>query len=235
MHGQKRDVDAIFGQPTTIAPTEQLNAELHADTGQPVNAPPSPLPEKPATMAPKTVSIYTQEQAKIGETQQPNRLYEILLVMLQFGLLAIIIVAFMPAPLWQQTALQIIGSCMMVMGVALGVWAVVSFRQRVRILPSPSATGLLVTDGPFAHIRHPMYSALLLVSTGLFLAYPTIIRLVAIILLAVVLFVKMRYEERLLAARYSGYGIYQTHTGRLFPKLSHKNRKPSASTHSEDA
>ena len=233
MFGQKQDANSTFEQPATIAPTEQSTTEAQSATTVQLNSSPVSLPDSPSTIVPTATAISTSQQAKIGEAQQPNRLYELMLVFLQFTLFVIIIVAFVPTLLWQQTLLQIIGSCMIAAGIALGVWAIVSFRQRVRILPSPDSADFLVTGGPFAYIRHPMYSALLLACAGLFMAYPTIVRFVAIIVLMMVLFAKMRYEERLLAERYNGYDVYKTHTGRLWPKIQRPKHERTTSAHSD--
>ena len=217
MLGQRQSVDTTFEQPTTIAPSEQQSAAQ----ASPITQTPPMLNDSRA-IQPTSSMINLAQPMRIGEAHQPNRLLEILLVGLQFVSLIVIAVAFFPALLWQSTALQIVGSTVLAIGLAVGIWAVMSFHQKISVLPSPGPGGFLVTGGPYVFVRHPMYLALLLVSVGLFLAYPTLPRLAAIVVLAGVLFIKMRYEEHMLAERYSGYDTYKSYTGRLLPRFSKK-------------
>jgi protein-S-isoprenylcysteine O-methyltransferase Ste14 len=222
MLGHNNTPNTTFERATTIAPTEAPQPSVE---GVLTSTPEAPQQAVPPTMTqPLATPITTNQKAQIGTAKQPNTFFEVALVTGQFVALFGVAVAFFPSLLWQNTALQIVGSLLVAAGIALGIWAALSFRQRIRILPSPSNTSLLVTSGPFRYVRHPMYSALLIASSGLFIAYPTLPRLGAVILLVIVLLVKTRYEEQLLAQRFSGYDTYALHTGRLLPKL-HRRAK----------
>lgn len=79
----------------------------------------------------------------------------------------------------------------------------------------------LVTSGPFAHVRHPIYSALLglLAATGLALASP-LVMLVAIAIYLVGTHLRARREERLLAETFGqAYAAYAREVPRLLPRL----------------
>jgi protein-S-isoprenylcysteine O-methyltransferase Ste14 len=103
-------------------------------------------------------------------------------------------------------------------GVLLGVWAVLAMRiPDVSILPEVRAGAQLVTRGPYSVIRHPMYSALLLVGLGLVLDAPSLLRWLLWLVLLVDLLFKLNYEERLLAGRFSDYQAYQQRTWRIIP------------------
>lgn len=104
-------------------------------------------------------------------------------------------------------------------GLALGVWAVVTMRLRVNITPSVRRGSSMIEAGPYAWIRHPMYSALIVTGLALVLSFPTASRWVAWGLLTVNLVVKLLYEERLLAAAYPHYAAYRRRTHRLVPWL----------------
>lgn len=221
MLGQRQSADTTFEQPTTIAPSEQQSHPMDAAQVSPITQS-SQMLNNARTIQPTSSMVNPAQPMRIGEAHQPNRLFELLLVGLQFVSLVVIAVAFFPTLLWQNTALQIIGSTVIAIGLAVGVWAVISFRQKISVLPSPGPTGFLVTGGPYAFVRHPMYLTLLLFGIGLFLAYPTLPRLGAIIVLVGVLFIKMRYEEHMLADRYSGYDTYKSYTGRLLPRFGKK-------------
>lgn len=102
-------------------------------------------------------------------------------------------------------------------GFTLGAWAFFTLRPSFRITPEPRTDGSLITTGPYASIRHPMYTSLLLITFGLFLNFPILGHLLAFLVLFVVLTIKLEYEEHLLQEKYPDYTRYQTHTKRLIP------------------
>jgi protein-S-isoprenylcysteine O-methyltransferase Ste14 len=105
-------------------------------------------------------------------------------------------------------------------GVVLGGWAAahLSLRQRRRfsVTPLPDRHDTLVTDGPYRRIRHPMYTSVLAVVLPAALAGPPV-SVAAGIAVAAVLLAKLRFEERELARRFSGYGAYRRRSGALLP------------------
>lgn len=107
---------------------------------------------------------------------------------------------------------KIIATC----GAVLAVSAVLSLKSATRLSPEPSAAEL-VDRGIYRYLRHPMYSAAILVAMGLILIQP---RLPVVVTGgAVILFylVKTRYEETLLVQRYPEYAAYRARTlGVLF-------------------
>ncbi len=113
---------------------------------------------------------------------------------------------------------DIVAGTLVITGIALGLSALFTMRQsRFKIAPEPHATATLITSGPYAIIRHPMYTALVVATFGLFLNYPVPGHFIAWALLFAVLNIKFSYEERLLTARFPGYAVYQAGTQKLFP------------------
>lgn len=103
-------------------------------------------------------------------------------------------------------------------GLALGAWAILSMGiGRVSALPTPRADARLVARGPYAYIRHPMYTGLLLFGLALVLAAPNPLRIAFWLVLLVDLVLKLRYEERLLAAKFLEYAGYRERTKKLIP------------------
>jgi len=90
-------------------------------------------------------------------------------------------------------------------------------KSKLRILPEPSANATLVTRGPYRFIRHPMYTAILLGSTGLLIHYFTWMRLSMAIALAIVLLIKLTWEEKMLLQKFDAYRDYMKHTKRILP------------------
>ncbi|NTU78094.1 MAG: isoprenylcysteine carboxylmethyltransferase family protein [Chloroflexales bacterium] len=134
------------------------------------------------------------------------------LVGVQFACLIVIALSgpiIPPSPAWGLLTL---------LGALLGVWAVLAMRiPEVSVLPEVREGARLVTRGPYRVIRHPMYSALLLIGAGLVMGAPSLLRWLLWLALLVDLVVKLNYEERLLAARYTEYPAYRRGTWRIVP------------------
>lgn len=90
-------------------------------------------------------------------------------------------------------------------------------KSKLRILPEPSADAVLITNGPYRFIRHPMYTAILLGCIGLLIDHFTFLRLIMMISLAIVLITKLLWEEKMLTETFEGYKNYMAHTYRLLP------------------
>jgi protein-S-isoprenylcysteine O-methyltransferase Ste14 len=85
--------------------------------------------------------------------------------------------------------------------------------------PMPSKNAVLVTDGLYRFVKHPIYSGLILAAFGLTIAggfFPHVIFFVALLVL---LNYKASFEEKLLASTYPGYAEYSKKTGRFIPRL----------------
>lgn len=105
-------------------------------------------------------------------------------------------------------------------GVVLGVWAVwVMRRSRLSVLPEVAPGSVLIREGPYRRVRHPMYTAVLLVLLALVLDQPAGWRVGVWLVLLLTLVCKLHYEETLLADRFDEYPAYRQATWRLVPWL----------------
>jgi protein-S-isoprenylcysteine O-methyltransferase Ste14 len=78
--------------------------------------------------------------------------------------------------------------------------------------------GELITDGLFAHVRHPIYALSILLMLCSAVIVPTAPMLVIAIVHIVLMNLKARNEERhLLAVHGASYRSYLDRTGRFFP------------------
>jgi protein-S-isoprenylcysteine O-methyltransferase Ste14 len=105
-----------------------------------------------------------------------------------------------------------------IVGLYLGAWAIYTMKLRnLRIAPEVARGARLVTTGPYRFVRHPMYSAVLLITVTLVLSRFTMARLIVWTALLAVLLAKLQHEEVLLATRFREYTAYQRRTKRLIP------------------
>jgi len=131
-------------------------------------------------------------------------------VVAQFVLMAAIVVAGLVLPNWPGDAhevLSVVGAVLAIAGGAFAVWAGRALGRSLTPFPKPVEAGL-VTSGPFAVVRHPIY----LGGLGLFIGYSLFTSIPALaltIVLAALWAGKVRVEERLLAEAYREYPAYR--------------------------
>jgi len=102
----------------------------------------------------------------------------------------------------------------------LGLWAIGTMGVgNFNVTPDVKHLARLVTGGPYRHIRHPMYTALLMGSLSLVLDAFSFLRLALWLVLLVDLLVKLNYEEQLLSRDLEGYSTHLQRTKRLIPFL----------------
>ena len=103
-------------------------------------------------------------------------------------------------------------------GVVIGIWAIITMsKSKLNIAPDPRAGAVLVRDGLYRYIRHPMYLSLLLAIPPLVLRSPGIVNLLVFSLFTINLMIKMFYEESLLRQYFKDYEDYMKKTWRLIP------------------
>ena len=114
------------------------------------------------------------------------------------------------------TALVVAGE---LVTVAFAVWLLVSVLALGRCFGVLPEVRGLVTHGPYRHVRHPVYLGELGALTGLVLAAPSLWNAGALAVSFAAQGVRMRLEERALAAEFPEYAEYAARTPRLVPRL----------------
>lgn len=134
-----------------------------------------------------------------------------LLVALQFGLIAAMVLRLNPS----RTGFAF--AALLAAGLAIGLWAISANRPgNFNIRPDPKEGGALVTAGPYRWIRHPMYLAVL-VTMAAFVASGDAAQALLWLLLAAVLAAKAVREERGLVLVHPGYAAYRERTRAILP------------------
>ena len=135
-------------------------------------------------------------------------------VALQFALIAAILVLGVVGSGWPDSArwwLKGAGVLLVFAGAFVIVKAARALGSGFTPFPRPAEEGVLVEKGPYAVVRHPVYSGGLLFASGISLALSPW-ALAATGALGVVWALKARVEERFLTDRYPGYPDYCART-----------------------
>jgi protein-S-isoprenylcysteine O-methyltransferase Ste14 len=139
-----------------------------------------------------------------------------LLVALQFALIAAL--AAPAAKLFAEGLAGAVAWLFMAAGVGLGLWALACNRPgNFNIRPTPREGGQLVQSGPYRWIRHPMYSAVLLMAAAFAWVDVSAWAWLALGALAVVLMIKAGLEERWMAVKHPAYIEYCKRSRRFVP------------------
>jgi len=150
-----------------------------------------------------------------------KRLKGNLLVLGQFVLIALLI--FVPNSGLNtglfSTLLVAVSLTSMFLGFVILAFSALALGKSLTAHPMPSKNAVLVTDGLYKFVKHPIYSGLILLAFGLTIAggfFPHTLFFIALLLL---LNYKASFEEKLLTATYPGYPEYSKKTGRFIPRL----------------
>ena len=107
------------------------------------------------------------------------------------------------------------------LGLALGVWSVFSMGLRnFNVQPEVKSGAILIRKGPYALIRNPMYTSLLLFFSAALTHHFSWKGFLVLLVLALVFAVKIRDEENFLTLRFGPvYSAYKKSTYRIIPYL----------------
>jgi protein-S-isoprenylcysteine O-methyltransferase Ste14 len=121
-----------------------------------------------------------------------------------------------PAPI----AVRISWILFILAGVLL-LLAAVPLWPSLTVRPEPKE-GPFITRGIYRWVRHPMYTAVLLLGMGLYLSKPHLVMMIFLLGLMYVMFSKATYEDAFLRSKWSSAADYQRRVGMFFPKFRSK-------------
>ena len=112
----------------------------------------------------------------------------------------------------------VIGATLTVAGIAFAVWARRFIGRNWSVDVVVKQDHELVTGGPYAWVRHPIYSGLVLAFTGTVLAVAEWRALLALAIIVATLWRKLRTEEHLMRERFGpAYDDYARRVKALVP------------------
>ena len=102
-------------------------------------------------------------------------------------------------------------------GIALMVWARVTFRKRSFHLAANPTEGGLVTSGPYQFVRHPIYASVVLFTMAGVITRLSPGSIVWSLVMIVGVALRVYAEETLVTLRYPEYAEYAARTKRIIP------------------
>jgi len=117
-----------------------------------------------------------------------------------------------------------LGTAMSLLGVAIALWSIVTLGRHYDLVLEIHADHQLVRGGPFAMVRHPVYSGLALHFVGACVATGNVVLAAGTLLVTFPSFwIRARAEEVLLRERFGGeYDRYAREVPMLVPRVGGK-------------
>lgn len=114
------------------------------------------------------------------------------------------------------SALYLVSLLLIICGTVFAISAGLVLGRSISLLPEARR---LVTSGPYALIRHPLYLGEIVAVVGVALQYMSAWAVLLVGLLCVFQLQRMKYEERVLLQVFPEYGEYMARTARLVPGM----------------
>jgi protein-S-isoprenylcysteine O-methyltransferase Ste14 len=112
--------------------------------------------------------------------------------------------------------LRTAGAYIWLFGALLSLWPLWYLRRSFSVEPEARE---LVTSGPYGWARHPIYAVYLVINGGILLSHFTVPLAAVLAGWLALLLVRVRYEERVLAATFPQYHDYSRRVGAFGPRL----------------
>lgn len=133
------------------------------------------------------------------------------------------VVLFLIALFKFQLVLSIWRMTLSVIGLGLTaafIYSLVKTHEIPQTRMAPEEVDVLIMYGPFATVRHPNFTGILLMNIAFLCFFPTIWLLPFIFLFSIVWYHEAKYEESVLIDKFGEkYKEYMQHTGMFLPKL----------------
>ena len=113
-------------------------------------------------------------------------------------------------------AVEIMASCLILLGNILGVITLVHLGRSFSILPEGRR---LVKTGPYQYVRHPLYLAEAFGVLGSLIVFFSPLAVILVFVQTVFQLIRMHYEERVLSETFPEYSDYVRQTARLIPGI----------------
>ena len=114
--------------------------------------------------------------------------------------------------------LKIAGLTIAILGLLVVILAILQLNKNLSPFPTPKDNSVLLQNGLFKLVRHPIYSGLIFLFFGYSIYKDSVYKLIITLLLLILFHYKTQYEEQQLQNKFPDYKTYKSKTGKFFPK-----------------
>jgi protein-S-isoprenylcysteine O-methyltransferase Ste14 len=131
-------------------------------------------------------------------------------------------VSFLATRFHSSRAIAIVGLILTILGLAFAAWARDVLGRNWSDRAIIQVDHLLITAGPYAYVRHPLYTGLITALAGTVLVSGDYGSLLGFIIAINIFRLKAHREEQLLETEFGAtYLTYRAHTGGILPRIAH--------------
>lgn len=117
---------------------------------------------------------------------------------------------------------KFIGLILAIIGFLIVLSAILQLNKNLSPFPTPKNNSVLIQNGLYKFVRHPIYSGIILLFLGYGIYQDSIFKLLITFLLFILFYFKTNYEENQLQKKFPEYTLYKKKVGRFFIKFSVK-------------
>lgn len=114
--------------------------------------------------------------------------------------------------------LKIVGLSISLAGLLVVILAILQLNKNLSPFPTPKDSSVLLQNGVFKLVRHPIYTGLIFLFFGYSIYKDSVFKLTITLLLIILFHNKTQYEEKQLQIKFPEYRTYKSKTGKFFPK-----------------
>lgn len=115
--------------------------------------------------------------------------------------------------------IQLFAFILSMLGLLIIALALIQLNKNLTPFPSPKANSVLIKEGLYQYVRHPIYTGIIFFVFFYSLSTLHLARLIVALILYGLFYFKSKYEEAMLINKFDDYKNYQKQTGRFFPLL----------------
>ena len=120
---------------------------------------------------------------------------------------------------WTGNWHRCIALLLLLLGASFGISGVWALRDNRTIFPEPKPGSQLIERGIYSHVRHPLYTSVMMLSFAWGIWRQSLPTLIAAVILVGFLCAKSKSEEARLRSRFTQYESYSLRTKRFLPWL----------------
>jgi len=112
-----------------------------------------------------------------------------------------------------------VGLVVAIIGFIVFALALLQLNKNLSPFPTPKDNSVLIQNGLYAWVRHPIYSGIIILFLGYGIYQDSLFKLVITFFLWVLFYFKSQYEELQLLRKFPEYAAYKKNTGRFIPNF----------------